>query len=340
MHALTGETRQHGETTVHRIFAQEDIPGLGVERGQEGGWVECLENIEPGGWALDDATIFEHARLGAGCTARNHATARGRSRIESDSHLSGEAHLSGAALIAHSRLTGRSKVGQMAFVLRSTVEDRAEVSGSAYLVDSMATDLSTLQGEAHVEGSVLRDSSHVGGFAQVTNARIGMNTRIDGHAAIGVPYGPILALEDDASLQLGGRAVIRDASDAVVLSGKHELDNDDVVIIHATPDGAVIVSRSLSIPLSNPAQYPDALYRSCRRHGMSWSASRRERALALRSVEAIAPVFQRIHDRALARGRALPVSASKKDLLVRVDAVRATAQAVQEAEGQSAPGKV
>lgn len=62
---LTGETKEIGGVTLHRIRALVDIPGNDVKAGDLGGWIEVERNLSQKGaaWVADEARVMGEARV-------------------------------------------------------------------------------------------------------------------------------------------------------------------------------------------------------------------------------------------------------------------------------------
>lgn len=62
---LTGETKEIGGVTLHRIRALIDIPEHDVKAGDFGGWVEAETNLSQNGaaWVADSALVMDSARV-------------------------------------------------------------------------------------------------------------------------------------------------------------------------------------------------------------------------------------------------------------------------------------
>lgn len=62
---LTGETKEIGGVTLHRIRALIDIPEHAVNVGDLGGWIEAERNLSQEGsaWVADEACVMDSARV-------------------------------------------------------------------------------------------------------------------------------------------------------------------------------------------------------------------------------------------------------------------------------------
>ena len=62
---LTGETKEIGGVTLHRIRALVDIPGNDVKAGDLGGWIEVERNLSQKGaaWVADEARVMGEASV-------------------------------------------------------------------------------------------------------------------------------------------------------------------------------------------------------------------------------------------------------------------------------------
>ena len=60
---FTGDERVFEEVTVHRIRALVDLPELNVAAGDVGGWVESEDNLAESAWVMDEAVVYQDARV-------------------------------------------------------------------------------------------------------------------------------------------------------------------------------------------------------------------------------------------------------------------------------------
>lgn len=76
---LTNDTISVDGRKLHRIQANVDIPALGVEAGDLGGYIEKEDNLSHRGtcWVFDNAKVYGDAVLKDGATARGEATVCG-----------------------------------------------------------------------------------------------------------------------------------------------------------------------------------------------------------------------------------------------------------------------
>lgn len=89
---LTGETKEIGGVTLHRIRALIDIPEHDVKAGDLGGWVEAETNLSQNGeaWVTDAALV-----TGKACVT-------GSARVTGSACVTGNAWVSGNARIMKS----------------------------------------------------------------------------------------------------------------------------------------------------------------------------------------------------------------------------------------------
>ena len=151
---------------LHQIIAARDIPELGVQEGDYGGFIESERNLSHRGlcWVFagkvwengfvaegatvrgDKVQIHEYARIDGGCT------------VYDEANLHGHFHGTGCAKIAG----------------RVDARDKSMVAGSAFVTD----------------GTIMRDSAKVTGHAVVkAGALLAGNAEITGHhVAVGGTY--------------------------------------------------------------------------------------------------------------------------------------------------------
>lgn len=107
---------------LRRIRALRDIPTVGVEAGDRGGWVESEHNLDQSGeaWVFDSAWVSDWARV------TGSARVLDRARVSDGALVSGSARVFGRALVS-----GSARVFD-----RALVAGRAEVSGNALVAGS------------------------------------------------------------------------------------------------------------------------------------------------------------------------------------------------------------
>lgn len=102
---LTGETKEIGGVTLHRIRALIDIPEHDVKAGDLGGWVEAETNLSQNGaaWVTGKAWV-----TGAACVT-------GSACVMDSARVTGAAWVTGAA-----RVTGNAWVSGNARIMKSS----------------------------------------------------------------------------------------------------------------------------------------------------------------------------------------------------------------------------
>lgn len=84
---LTGESRLHSTNvghTLHRIRATRDLDNRNVKKGDLGGWVESLDNIQDNGWVADEAMVYDGAVVNGHGTVSGKAEVHGPNAVVSD----------------------------------------------------------------------------------------------------------------------------------------------------------------------------------------------------------------------------------------------------------------
>lgn len=143
---LTGETKEIGVKTLHRIRALIDIPEHDVKAGDLGGWIEAERNLSQKGaaWVADEAWVFGNA------WAFGDARVADRARMFGEAWVYGEAQVFGNALLFDkARVFDKAWVHDVAKVFNyAKVFDDALVSG-----DAQVRDLALVGGNAIIKAN-------------------------------------------------------------------------------------------------------------------------------------------------------------------------------------------
>ena len=110
---LTGETKEIGGVTLHRIRALVDIPGNDVKAGDLGGWIEVERNLSQKGaaWVADEARVMDSARVTDTALVMGSAWVTGSARVMGEALVMGSARVTGKARVMDSaRVTGKALV--------------------------------------------------------------------------------------------------------------------------------------------------------------------------------------------------------------------------------------
>ena len=80
---LTGETKEIGGVTLHRIRALVDIPGNDVKAGDLGGWIEVERNLSQKGaaWVADEARVMGEALVTGSARVMGEASVMDSARV-------------------------------------------------------------------------------------------------------------------------------------------------------------------------------------------------------------------------------------------------------------------
>lgn len=89
---FTGEVKNIGGVTLHRIRALIDIPEHDVKAGDLGGWIEAERNLSQKGaaWVADSALVMDSARV------------TGKALVMGSAWVTGSARVMGEALVTNS----------------------------------------------------------------------------------------------------------------------------------------------------------------------------------------------------------------------------------------------
>ena len=101
---LTGETKEIGGVTLHRIRALIDIPEHEVKAGDLGGWIEAERNLsqECSAWVADEAWVTGNACVtGKACVTGN-ACVTGKACVTGNACVTGSAWVTGKARVMKS----------------------------------------------------------------------------------------------------------------------------------------------------------------------------------------------------------------------------------------------
>lgn len=131
---LTGETKEIGGVTLHRIRALIDIPEHDVKAGDLGGWIEAERNLSQKGaaWVADEAWVTGLSLVIGNALVMGNARAMGKARVTGLSLVAGNALVTGNAhIINTARVTGAALVTGNA-----CVRGAAWVTGNAHIMNS------------------------------------------------------------------------------------------------------------------------------------------------------------------------------------------------------------
>lgn len=144
---------------VHRIRATKDIPDLAVKKGDLGGWVESLDNVQDEAWVDRNGMVYGNARM------------YGHSMVSSFGRVYGDARLYDRSLVAHSGmvydnavLRGRGSVmyggrlfGDACVYDEAMVCNEAMVYGTTQVFDTACVNSGEWYGDAWIGGNMLFD---------------------------------------------------------------------------------------------------------------------------------------------------------------------------------------
>jgi carbonic anhydrase/acetyltransferase-like protein (isoleucine patch superfamily) len=110
---LTGETKEIGGVTLHRIRALIDIPEHDVKAGDLGGWIEAERNLSQKGaaWVADSALVTGAALVTDDARVMDSARVTGLSLVAGNACVMGNARVMGTARVTDSaRVTDEALV--------------------------------------------------------------------------------------------------------------------------------------------------------------------------------------------------------------------------------------
>lgn len=92
---LTGETKEIGGVTLHRIRALIDIPEHDVKAGDLGGWLETEENLSHNGaaWVADLACVTDSACVTGSACVTDASCVTGAARVTGNARVAGNARV-------------------------------------------------------------------------------------------------------------------------------------------------------------------------------------------------------------------------------------------------------
>ena len=110
---LTTNTKVVNYITLYQIEALIDIPSIGVNKGDLGGWIEKESNLSQEGnsWVCENAVVCENARVSG------NSWVSGKARVYGDAVVSGDAWVFGNAVVCenarvyeNARVSGKARV--------------------------------------------------------------------------------------------------------------------------------------------------------------------------------------------------------------------------------------
>ena len=102
---LTDDKIQHNGRTLYRIRALKDIPNQHVKKGDLGGYVESLKNLDNNAWVYGNARVFGDARVFDNARVSGNAWVYGNAWVFDNAWVSDNARVSGNA-----EVFGKAKV--------------------------------------------------------------------------------------------------------------------------------------------------------------------------------------------------------------------------------------
>ena len=90
---LTDDKIQHNGRTLYRIRALKDIPIQHVKKGDLGGYVESLKNLDNNAWVSDNAWVFGDAKVYGNARVFGNAEVFGNARVSGNAWVHGDIKL-------------------------------------------------------------------------------------------------------------------------------------------------------------------------------------------------------------------------------------------------------
>jgi len=162
---------------LHRIRSLCVCERREVSKGEFGGFVENLDNLEYSGWVADDARVYGNAKV-AGRVSGN-ARVFDFAEVAVCCNVYGHATVCGTAKVLSlhgigSSVSGNAEISENAQIVRSHVTDDAHVFGQARIRgDSKIYGSAQVFGNAHVHGySEVYGNAKVYGYAEISFVKI------------------------------------------------------------------------------------------------------------------------------------------------------------------------
>ena len=110
---MTPETKTINGHKLHRIRALKDIPSCDIRKGDYGGYIESIDNLDQTGdcWVAQQACVWENARVYENGYVGNHAMIFNNAQIYGDAEVFGNAKVYGnAKVMASASVCGDAEV--------------------------------------------------------------------------------------------------------------------------------------------------------------------------------------------------------------------------------------
>ena len=188
---FTGKTITHYDHTLHRIRALRDIPRLGVNAGDIGGWVEDHKNLSHDGdcWVYGEAKVYSKAEVSGNAEVYGEAKVCGNAEVYGEAEVFCEAIVCGnAAVYGEAKVFGDAKVSGNAEVYgkaevsgNADIYGNAMVYGKAYIYEDVV-----VCGEAIVcdNADIYGDATIYGNAVASRKASIYGEAKVCGHAQV------------------------------------------------------------------------------------------------------------------------------------------------------------
>ena len=117
---FTGETQKFRSldltedryVTLNRIVATKDLPENFVRKGDLGGWIEKVENLQGNAWVADNAKVYGEAYVLGNSFILDSSKVSGLSYVCGNSYISGNSYVFGRShLDGNTKLFGNAYIG-------------------------------------------------------------------------------------------------------------------------------------------------------------------------------------------------------------------------------------
>ena len=192
-YGFTGETKQVGNHTLHKIYALERFKTKTgyVEENEKGGYIESEANLsqEGGCWVADTALVYGNAQVKDNAIVMFHSVVRDNAQIKDNATVNGAAVVADDVVVqdfanveGNCTVNECARIGGHAHICEDAhIHDNAEVFGRAVISGE-----AEIYENAHISGEAkVSDNAEVFGNAFVVDyANIYHNAKVYGHALV------------------------------------------------------------------------------------------------------------------------------------------------------------
>lgn len=170
--------------TLHRIYYGET----------RGGWVQSLDNVGDNARVLDEAEVYERARVYGNAVVSGTATVNENAQVYGNAHVYGDTVVTwDAQVYGHAQVYGMARINAAAQVYGNakvhdlaSIENFSIVRGDAEVCDQASTwGNSVIEGNALVRGYSYVDDSRIYGHAHIYGrGHVGRRSVVCGNASV------------------------------------------------------------------------------------------------------------------------------------------------------------